>query len=648
MRPLRRPLLVLLVLAALIVSLTTPVAAEQRHGPVQVGTDILARDSWLVTLVPDGDPSVEAPGLARAAGGRAGLVYRQALHGFQFMGPAAAAAALGRNPRVASVTPDSAVYLADLLPHGVDRVAAWDQAGSEGSYQQGFRGAGARIAILDTGIDLGHPDLVGGIDAGLGRNCVTPGTAPQDGHGHGTHVSGTAAAPYNGIGIVGVAPEARLVPVKVFDDAGNSAESIILCGLEHLIGLNTDADPANDVDVANMSFGENRAWGDCSSDPLHGAICRAHGAGIILVAGAGNAAVNAANFVPAAFPEVIGVSALADFDGAPGGRAGCPFVADLFWFECDDTFAFFSNHGPVDVIAPGVQEYSTWTGGSYRTSSGTSMATPHVTGIAALMAGAAPGVSPDAALAALLASGECPNGQAADADGSAGCSGQGTWPEDPDGTPEPLAHALRAALAVAGGPPPPPPPTPPSAPSLGASAGNGSVSLTWTAPTDDGGADVTDYEIYRRGASGAEVVIPSPGTGLNYTDTDVANGSTYQYQVAAVNSVGVGERSNEVTATPQGTVTAPSAPVGLAATKVRSDVRLTWSAPVSNGGSSITAYRIKRGTASGAETRVAEVTGTQLSYVDTTAERKVTYFYVVVAVNSAGEGLPSNEVSIRR
>ncbi|MGH2417976.1 MAG: fibronectin type III domain-containing protein, partial [Candidatus Limnocylindria bacterium] len=182
---------------------------------------------------------------------------------------------------------------------------------------------------------------------------------------------------------------------------------------------------------------------------------------------------------------------------------------------------------------------------------------------------------------------------------------------------------------------------------LSASAGNGSVSLTWTAPADDGGADVTDYEIYRRDPTGAEVVIPSPGTGLAYTDTGVANGSTYGYQVAALNSAGVGARSNEVTATPQGALTAPSAPRSLAAAKVRNAVRLTWSAPVSNGGTAITTYRIKR-TAAGAETRVAEVAGTQLSYVDTTTERKVTYFYIVVAVNSVDEGPPSNEVSIRR
>ncbi len=641
--PRHRPVVVPLVVGALLFAIAAPAIAAEPHGPVPVGTDALATDSWLVTLVDRADPAGEAFELARAAGGGVGLVYRHALHGFQFKGSSQAAAALRRNPNVASVQPDAAVYLTDLLPHGVDRIAAWDQAGTDGAYQQGFRGAGARIAIMDTGIDLDHPDLVGGLDAGLGINCVSPGLPPNDGYGHGTHVSGTAAAPYNGIGIVGVAPEARLVPVKVFDDAGNSAESIILCGFDHIIGLATDADPTNDIDVVNMSWGEQRAWGDCASDLLHGAICRAHAAGLILVGGAGNSAVDAGSFVPAAYPEVIGVSAIADFDGAPGGHAGCPFVFEIFWYECDDSFALFSNYGPVDVTAPGVQEYSTWAGGGYQTSSGTSMATPHITGIAALMAAAAPGLTPDAALAALLTSGECPDGRAADADAVAGCAGQGTWPDDPDGVPEPLGHALRAALAVSGGQPPPP--TVPSAPTASATAGNAAVTLSWTVPADDGGAQISGYEVYRGTSSGSAAWRATVGNVLTYTDTSVVNGTTYWYQVAAVNSAGAGTRSNEVSARPMAPATAPSAPTGLTAKLQGSGIQLAWSAPASTGGSPLTAYRIRRSSSS--STATFEVPATQRVYVDSSLAKKTQYTYVVMAVNAVGEGPPSNSVAIR-
>src|SRR4029450_9937266 len=124
-------------------------------------------------------------------------------------------------------------------------------------------------------------------------------------------------------------PQARLVAVKMFDDAGNSSEALALCAFDHIIGLNTDADPSNDIDVASMSWGEQRTWGTCETDALHGAGCGAEAAGIIQVAGAGNSATNAGNFVPAAFDEVVSVSAIADFDCKRGGLAPCRFIIDL-------------------------------------------------------------------------------------------------------------------------------------------------------------------------------------------------------------------------------------------------------------------------------------------------------------------------------
>ena len=426
-------------------------------------------------------------------------MFEHAVNGFQFKGSAVAAAALAHKAQVVSVQADKGIQLTETLPYGVKRVFAYRQSGQIGAYQAGFRGNGARIAILDTGIDLDHPELAASIDNAWGKNCITLGAAPNDGHGHGSHVSGTAAAPINGVGGVGVAPQARLVAVKMFTDSGTSSEAAAICALDHIVALNQDADAANDIDVANMSWGEQRAWGDCATDALHGAICSAHAAGIILVAGAGNSATNAGNFVPAAFPEVISVSALADFDGNPGGSAGCGLVQDLFAQECDDTFAFFSNNGPsVDVIAPGVNIYSSWANGTWRTASGTSMATPHVAGIAALMVAAAPDLTPDAALAALLASGECPNGEVADADGAIGCAGQGTWRDDTDGMAEPMANALRAAQRATASQPPDP--EPPAAPTVSAFAAATSIDLNWNVPAD-GGATITSYEVYRGATS---------------------------------------------------------------------------------------------------------------------------------------------------
>ena len=137
-----------------------------------------------------------------------------------------------------SVTPDAPIELTELLPIGIERISAYDiQTPQTDAYHNGYRGNGARIAIVDTGIDLDHPDLAASIDHGSSKNCVNPGTPPEDGYGHGTHVAGTVAVPGNNVGVVGVAPEADLVAVKVFDDSGNSSESLVLCGFDHVMAL---------------------------------------------------------------------------------------------------------------------------------------------------------------------------------------------------------------------------------------------------------------------------------------------------------------------------------------------------------------------------------------------------------------------------
>ena len=393
--------------------------AQDEPSPLpRPGTDKLARDSWIVMLERGANPRAAAPGLAKKAGGSVGQVYSHAIKGFQFKGSAKAAAALRKNPNVLSVTPDHAVYVAETDPFGIERIDAFIVGGGD-AYSAGYRGAGARIAVIDTGIDLDHPDLAESIDTDAGLNCFDDEVPPNDGHGHGTHVAGTAAAPLNDIGVVGVAPEATLVPIKVFDDAGNSSEALVLCGVDRIVALNTDAIPANDIDVANMSWGDPRQWGSCVDDPLHASICAADALGIVLVGGAGNNASNAGTFVPAAFPEVISVSAIADFDGDPGGLAGCQFILTLLANQCDDAFAVFSNYGPsVDVTAPGVNVNSTYAGGGYKTEHGTSMAAPHVSGVAALMKAIDPTLTTAQALTILRQTGELSDGNSA----ASGCA----------------------------------------------------------------------------------------------------------------------------------------------------------------------------------------------------------------------------------
>ncbi len=287
-------------------------------------------------------------------------------------GPAAERALAGR-PGVVRVEPDLVVRAVgktpppqppQVLPWGVDRIdaeLAW----------AGATGAGVKVAILDTGIDLTHPDLADNIAGGY--NAVNPRKAPKDGNGHGTHVAGIVAAANNSLGVVGVAPAASLYAVKVLADSGFGWLSDIIEGIDWSI--------RNGMQVINMSLGTSS-----DSQTFHDAVTAAYNAGITLVAAAGNdgPADNSVNY-PARYPEVIAVAAT----------------------DQSDNLASFSSRGPeVDLAAPGVSIYSTYKGSSYATLSGTSMAAPHVTGTAALVLQAHPGLGPEAVRSHLVSTAE--------------------------------------------------------------------------------------------------------------------------------------------------------------------------------------------------------------------------------------------------
>jgi fibronectin type 3 domain-containing protein len=190
------------------------------------------------------------------------------------------------------------------------------------------------------------------------------------------------------------------------------------------------------------------------------------------------------------------------------------------------------------------------------------------------------------------------------------------------------------------------PPSPPGPPvNLQATAGDGAVQLGWTPPTDNGGAPVTNYRIYRGTASGQLAFLVEVPSVTSYTDTGLTNGVKYFYQVTAVNSAGEGPRSNEASATPMPRATVPDPPVKAVAIGGDARVSLSWQVPGSNGGSPITNYKIYRGTSSGGESWLATVGADVFSYTDASVTNGVTYFYYVTAVNAIGESGPSNEVS---
>jgi subtilisin family serine protease len=328
---------------------------------------------------------------ASTYGATVGHVYEHALSGYSARMSPAAAARLANDPRVASVQADGVASIAaQTLPTGINR------ADADLSPTAAINGVDTRVnvdvAVIDTGIDLTHPDL--NVYTAGAKNCST-GNSANDGNGHGTHVAGTIGALDNAVGVVGMAPGARLWPVRVLNNAGSGSWADVICGVDYVTAH------ASEIEVANMSLGGSGTDGSCSSDALHQAICNSVAAGVTYAVAAGNSAADASTFVPAAYDEVITVSALADFNGLPGGGAPATCRTDV-----DDTFADFSNFGSdVDLIAPGVCILSTWKGGGYNTISGTSMASPHVAGGAALYKATHPTASPSAVKSALQAAG---------------------------------------------------------------------------------------------------------------------------------------------------------------------------------------------------------------------------------------------------
>ncbi|MET9893471.1 S8 family serine peptidase [Streptomyces sp. NPDC006465] len=255
------------------------------------------------------------------------------------------------------------------------------------------------VAVLDTGISNAQPDLNvrGGVDC-LSGTPVVPGASFDDPDGHGTEVAGVVGAKDNGIDVVGIAPGTPVWAVKVADDQEQITDSAALCGLDWITATRTDGDPANDITIANMSFGgpgsDDGACGTTNADAEHVAVCGAVRAGVTLVAAAGNEHRDLGQRVPATYDEVLTATAMADFDGRPGGKgvAQCYGFDHAFFGESDDEAALeFSNFARSvadrrhTVAAPGVCMETTEPPGSpYTWVDGTSYAAPVVTGVTAL------------------------------------------------------------------------------------------------------------------------------------------------------------------------------------------------------------------------------------------------------------------------
>ena len=445
----------------------TPVMPSAENQLQGISASAQGADATYIIVFRDGVRDV--PGLARQlvaqGGGTLGHTYQSALKGFSASMPAAAVEGLRRNPNVELVEADQEMSIVTTQSNatwGLDRIDQRDLPLST-TYSYDVDGTGVRSYILDTGIRASHTGFGGRVSSGF--TAINDGRGTEDCNGHGTHVAGTV-----GSATWGVAKNTALVAVRVLNCRGSGTTSGVIAGIDWVTANHLK--PA----VANMSLGGG------ASTALDNAVANAVAAGVTFVVAAGNSNANACNYSPARAPSAVTVGATTSSDAR----------------------AAYSNYGScLDIFAPGSGITSAWHTNNTATNtiSGTSMASPHVAGAAALYLDDNPGASPAAVATALT--GNATTGKV---------TGAGT------GSPNRLLF-----VGTGGGePPPPPPPPPPSGIALGVNMtkvrGNNFANLSWS------GAEAS-VDVFRDASEIATV------NGTSYVDALGKGGGTHSFQV---------------------------------------------------------------------------------------------------------------------
>jgi subtilisin family serine protease len=453
--------------------------ADDVAGPALPNTPLQANmseqggltDRYIVVFRDDAPPGL-ANSLAAAAGATVHYTYEHALNGFAATIPAAALDGIARNPYVAYIEPDGIMSTTTTQSNatwGLDRIDQRDLPLS-GTYTYDQTGAGVTVYIIDTGILYSHNEFGGRASfeydafGGNGADC----------HGHGTHVAGTVGGT-----TYGVAKAVSLKAVRVLGCSGSGSTSGVIAGVDWVGGHATGSA------VANMSLG-----GGFSSS-LNAAVANAVEAGVTFAVAAGNSRRNACNYSPASEASALTVASTTS----------------------SDSRSSFSNYGTcVDIFAPGSSITSAYYSSNTATAtmSGTSMASPHVAGVAALYLDENPGASPAAVASAIIGS-ATPNK----------VTSAGT------GSPNLLLYSLGGSVT-------PPDDDPPSTAPIALTAngykekGVQHADLSWS------GATTATVDIYRDGA-----LITTQG-GSSYTDNVGAKGGgSYVYKVCNAGSQSV-------------------------------------------------------------------------------------------------------------